>query len=102
MGFFDDNFYKDLDKNIDVSENNENDTFISNEDENSNYQDSLDLEVNKRNKDTFDDLMDNASFKTDDYWDFNNPIVKVFLFILLIIIVGGLLYYIISWFNFTK
>lgn len=102
MGFFDDNFYKELDKDIDVSERNENDNFRSKEEDSSYYPDNLNLEVNKRNKDTFNNLMDNASYKTDDYWDLNNPVVKIILLVLFIIIVCGLLYYIIGWFNLTS
>lgn len=96
MSFFDDNFYKELDKDIDLPKEND-DTFKNEQKEY--YSDNMNLAVNKKNKDAFDDLMDNASVKNDSYWDFNNPIVKIVLLVLFIIIVAGLLYYIISWFN---
>lgn len=103
MSFFDDDFYKELDKDIEVSTKKENDSFkndsFKSEEDCSYYPDNLNLEVNKRNSETFKDLMDNASVKKDDYWDFNNPAVKIFLLILFIIIVCGLLYYLIGWFT---
>ncbi|MDO5394250.1 MAG: hypothetical protein Q4F33_06595 [Mycoplasmatota bacterium] len=99
MSFFDDNFYKELDKDIDVDSEDNDDTFSNDETQDSYFPDNMNLEVNKRNKETFNNLMDNASFKTDGYWDINNPVVKIVLFSLFIIIVVGLLYYIIGWFN---
>lgn len=73
---------------------NSNDTTsnISNEN-NSN----VNLEVNKKNSEEFEKLMDNASTNLDSYWDKNNPILKIFLLILLVIIVLGAIYYITAW-----
>ncbi len=106
MSFFDDNFYKELDKDIDLP--NEDDAFKNiNDDKNteeSNTQekedlDHMNLEVNKKNKETFDDLMGNVSAQKDDYWDLNNPVIKIVLIVLFVIIIIGLIYYIVSWFN---
>ena len=47
------------------------------------------LEFNKRNREDYEQLMEESSTKLDGYWDKNNVFVKIFLFILLIIIVVG-------------
>lgn len=61
---------------------------------------SGELDVNKKNSEEFERLMDNAANKHDSYWDKGNPVVKVILWLLLIFIVLGTLYYIISWYSF--
>lgn len=61
---------------------------------------SDELEVNKKNREEFERLMDNAANKHDSYWDKSNPVVKLILWLLLILIVLGTLYYIISWYSF--
>ena len=55
-------------------------------------------DVNQKNIDEFNKVMENAKIKTDGYFDRNNPIVKIILVILLIISIIGSLYYIIPWF----
>lgn len=101
MGFFNEDFFKELDNDIDVEA--DDDTFSNNVVSDSEYyQDNINLEVNKRNQETFKDLMDNASYKTDDWWDMNNPVVKIILLVLFIIIVIGLLYYIIGWISLVS
>jgi len=101
MGFFNEDFFKELDKDIDVEA--DDDTFSNNAVSDSEYYpDNINLEVNKRNQETFKDLMDNASYKTDDWWDMNNPVVKIILLVLFIIIVIGLLYYIIGWISLVS
>lgn len=55
------------------------------------------LEVNKKNSEEFEKLMDNASTNLDSYWDKNNPILKIFLLVLFVIIVLGAIYYITAW-----
>lgn len=106
MSFFNNDFYKRFEKDIDLikdeDEDIDNDAFKSDDLESNNvdyYPDNGNLEVNKRNEDTFKELMDNASYKTDRYWDKNNPVVKIVLLVLFIVIVLGLLYYIIGWIN---
>lgn len=94
MGFFDEDFYKELDKGYSGSK--------SEEFNNQGYQESsLELGVNKGNKEKFNDIMENASTKNDVYWDSNNFIVRILLFILGIVIFLALLYYAIGWFNIS-
>ena len=45
------------------------------------------LEVNKKYSEEFEKLMNNASTNLDSYWDKNNPILKIFLLILFVVIV---------------
>ena len=98
MGFFNEDFFKELGKDIDVKEEDTSEKGY----EDTYYPDDLELEVNKRNKQTFKELMDNASYKQDDWWDINDPIVRIVLLILFVIIVAGLLYYIIGWINLVS
>ena len=41
--------------------------------------------------------MKESSTQLDGYWDRNNPFVKLFLLILAVIIIGGSLYYILTY-----
>lgn len=65
---------------------------------NSNDYTSGNLDVNTKNSAEFEQLMENASTNYDSYWDKNNPLIKAIMIILLIIIVAGVAYYIISWY----
>ena len=47
------------------------------------------LEVNKKNREDYEQLMKDSSTNLDGFWDSNNLFVKIFLLILLVIIVGG-------------
>jgi len=47
------------------------------------------LEFNRRNREDYEQLMDESSTKLDGYWDKDNLFVKVLLLALLIIIVVG-------------
>lgn len=57
------------------------------------------LEFNKNKREGYEQLMMESSTKTDGYWDKNNPIVKIILFVLFIIIVIGAVYYIMMYNN---
>ena len=57
------------------------------------------LEFNKNKREDYEQLMGESSTKTDGYWDKNNPIVKIILFVLFIIIVIGAVYYIMMYNN---
>lgn len=57
------------------------------------------LEFNKNKREDYEQLMRESSTKTDSYWDKNNPIVKIILFVLFIIIVIGAVYYIMMYNN---
>ena len=52
------------------------------------------LEFNKKNREDYEKLMEESSTRLDGYWDKNNPIVKIILLFLAIIIVAGVLYYV--------
>ena len=102
MGFFNEDFYKELDKNYE--EEDTVDVFdFDDEDEvkldSTYYAENMNLEVNKSNKEKFKSIMDNASTKYYSYWDSNNPVIRFVLIVLLVIIAVGLLYYIVGWFT---
>ena len=48
-----------------------------------------DLDVNKKNSETYESLMNDAGRKLDGYWDSNNYFVKILLVVLAIIILVG-------------
>ncbi|MBO5121415.1 MAG: hypothetical protein J6C28_07025 [Bacilli bacterium] len=103
MGFFNEDFYKELDKNIEDEEDVVDEFDFDDEDEvkldSTYYAENMNLEVNKSNKEKFKSIMDNASSKYDSYWDSNNPVIRFVLIVLLVIIAVGLLYYIVGWFT---
>ena len=103
MGFFNEDFYKELDKNIEDEEDIVDEFDFDDEDEvkldSTYYAENMNLEVNKSNKEKFKSIMDNASSKYDSYWDSNNPVIRFVLIVLLVIIAVGLLYYIVGWFT---
>ena len=47
------------------------------------------LEINRLNREDYEQLMADSSTKLDGYWDKNNWFVRLLLFVLLIIIVVG-------------
>lgn len=55
------------------------------------------LDVNRKNREDYENLMKNASTQLDGYWDRNNSFVKLFLCILGLIIILGVLYYVITY-----
>lgn len=55
--------------------------------------------VNQKNSQEFQNLMDHSKKTYDDYWDINNPVIRIILIILFIIIVLGAGYYFIMWFR---
>ena len=102
MGFFNEDFYKELDKNYDEEDNEfdfDDDEEVDSKLDSTYYADNMNLEVNKSNKEKFKSIMDNASTKYDSYWDSNNPVIRFVLIVLLVIIAVGLLYYIVGWFT---
>lgn len=52
------------------------------------------LEVNKKNREDFETLMQESSTKKDAYWDSNNPAVKIVLLIIGTIIIVGSAYFV--------
>ena len=61
--------------------------------------DKDELEFNKKNKEEYENLMEEASSKKDMYWDKNNPIVKGLLALLGMIILVGIAYYVVKYLN---
>lgn len=57
------------------------------------------LDVNKKNKEDFEELMKESSTKKDMYWDSNNPAVRIVLLIVGAIILVGSAYFIIRFIN---
>lgn len=57
------------------------------------------LEFNKKNRQDYEQLMKDSSTNLDGYWDKNNPFVKIFLFILGIIIIFGVVFYLFMYIN---
>ena len=102
MGFFNEDFYKELDKNYSGGEEYE-EVYEDEEDTNdfdvdtTYYGDDIELEINKNNQEKFKDIMDNASLTYDSYWDLNNPVIRFILIVLGVIIAAGIFYYIIGW-----
>lgn len=50
---------------------------------------NTELDINRRNREGYEQLMKDSSTKLDGYWDANNPFVKAVLIGLLVIIVLG-------------
>jgi hypothetical protein len=55
--------------------------------------------VNDKNSQEYQNIIEHSKQNTDDYWDINNPIIKIILFILFLIIVLGVTYYLLLWFS---
>ena len=55
--------------------------------------------VNQKNSQEFQNLMEHSKKTYDDYWDINNPVIRIILIILFIIIVLGAGYYFVMWFR---
>jgi len=62
-------------------------------------QESHENSVNQKNSQEFQNLMDHSKKTYDDYWDINNPVIRIILIILFIIIVLGAGYYFVMWFR---
>lgn len=60
------------------------------------------LEFNKNKREGYEQLMRESSTNTDGYWDKNNPIVKIILLVLFVVIVIGAGYYILTFYNNVK
>lgn len=56
------------------------------------------LEFNRQNREKTEKLMDESSTKKDGYWDRDNLFVRFILSFLFLVIVGGTLYYLLSYF----
>ena len=55
------------------------------------------LEFNRKNREDYENLMQESSTQLDGYWDKNNPFVKLILLVLLGVIVAGVVYYVLAY-----
>lgn len=60
---------------------------------------NAELEVNRKNREDYEKLMEESSTSLDDYWDKNNLFVRLLLIGLLIVIAVGSVITILSYFN---
>ena len=67
--------------------------------EETNQDNSNELEVNRKNREDYEKLMQESSTNLDGYWDRKNPFVKFLLIGLALIIVVGVIYYVFSYMN---
>ena len=66
---------------------------VQDEEQQNEQQEPQELEINKKNREDYENLMKESSTNLDGYWDKNNPFVKIILLVLGIIIVLGAIYY---------
>ncbi len=92
MAFFDDSFMK---KENEKEELHNKET-SNNQSRNSNQNE---LEINKKNREAYEDLMKNSQTSYDSYFDKNNVFVKLVLFLLFVFIVIGSAYYLLQYFS---
>ena len=57
----------------------------------------MNTESNDKNKEEFQTIMDKAAVKTDDYYDKNNPFVKIILILLALFIIGSVIWMIVTY-----
>ena len=74
------------DKIVDIIENGANDYEVEEEQV---IDVTTELDINRRNREGYEQLMRESSTKLDDYWDSNNPFVRALLLGLLIFIAIG-------------
>ena len=58
------------------------------------------VDINKKNKEDYEELINNSKQNLDTYWDKDNKFIKLLLCVLAIIIIIGLTYYTIKYFNY--
>ncbi len=71
----------------------------SNNNSNDIYNLDQELDVNEKNQEQYNHLIEHSRQKDDIYWDRNNPIVKILLIVLFAIAVIGTIYYVMLWFS---
>lgn len=81
----DDDFESPSQNIVDIIENGPND-----EEEKKNIIDvTTELDINRKNREGYEQLMKESATQLDGYWDINNPFVKIVLLGLLLVIVIG-------------
>ena len=68
-----------------------------NEFDNENMNLDNEVDVNKKNQDTYNSILQHSQDKDNGYWDRNNPVIKIILLILFVIAFIGTIYYFITW-----
>lgn len=89
---------KEIDNDIEQEDNIPFKTDDSNEWSLNNEEDvSMDNSVNQKNEEEFQEIMENASKKYDTYWDRDNAVIKIILYVLFGISIIGSLFYVFWW-----
>ena len=89
---------KEIDNDIEQEDNIPFKTNDSNEWSLNNEEDvSMDNSVNQKNEEEFQEIMENASKKYDIYWDRDNAVIKIILYVLFGISAIGSLFYVFWW-----
>ena len=57
------------------------------------------VDINQKNKEEYEKLMEESATNLDGYWDKNNPFVKILLLVLALIIIAGAIYYAMMYFG---
>lgn len=57
------------------------------------------VDINKKNREDYEQLMKESSVNLDGYYDKKNPFVKILLLLLGIVIIGGVIYYALLYFK---
>ena len=58
--------------------------------------DFMDLDVNKKNLQEFEELMEKSSYKYDSFFNSNSTLVRLILLSLFIFIIFGVVYYVVN------
>ncbi len=58
---------------------------------------TTELDFNKQKREDYEGLMKESSTQLDGYWDSRNPMVKIVLLVLAVIIIVGSAYYIMTY-----
>ena len=81
----DDDFESPSQNIVDIIENGPNDE----EDKKNIIDVTTELDINRKNREGYEQLMKESATQLDGYWDINNPFVKIVLLGLLLVIVIG-------------
>ena len=57
------------------------------------------VDINKKNRENYEQLMKESSVNLDGYYDKKNPFVKILLLLLGVVIIGGVIYYALLYFK---
>lgn len=57
------------------------------------------VDINKKNRENYEQLMKESSVNLDGYYDKKNPFVRILLLLLGVVIVGGVIYYALLYFK---